>query len=250
MKYVKVYDTDNQIVDALSDLHFVYWNAISNMVDDCSDVDARRMGLLSYDASTIWHLAGRPEFPVDRGYVTCQYSQIDKEEFEALRAALDNQDEDPADPEPPIPSGDDPVDAHTLEMIRQNKLAETSQACENVITHGFDIVLSDEKQHHFSLTEEDQLELFVLSQSAKLGETFLPYHADDESCVFFTPEDIILTASTAQAFKTYHKTYFNSLKMYIKSLRSIRTLSNVSYGMEIPEKYQSEVYKQLIATMT
>lgn len=249
MKYVKVYDTDNQIVDALSDLHFVYWNAISNMVDDCSDVDARRMGLLSYDASTIWHLAGRPEFPVDRGYVTCQYSQIDKEEFEALRAALDNQDEDPADPEPPIPSGDDPVDAHTLEMIRQNKLAETSQACENVITHGFDTVLSDGQSHHFSLTVQDQLNLVTLLEMVRNGALEVPYHADDELCTKYSATDMLTIINTATTFKTYHTTYYNSLKAYIQAIDSVQELVAINYGVEIPEAYQSDVYKELIASL-
>lgn len=179
--------------------------------------------------------------------------EITQEEYDALYQAIHDGDEIPVIPDPqdePEPPEEQDEDEITVPYLREKTIERMSATCHQIITDGFDIVLSDEKQHHFSLTEEDQLELFVLSQSAKLGETFLPYHADDESCVFFTPEDIILTASTAQAFKTYHKTYFNSLKMYIKSLRSIRTLSNVSYGMEIPEKYQSEVYKQLIATMT
>ena len=46
----------------------------------------------------------------------------------------------------------------------------------------------------------------------------------------------------ANDFKTYHIAYFNSLKAYINSLRSIDKVAAISYGDVIPSKYQSEVY--------
>ena len=78
-KYVKVIDTNNKIVDALDVLHFVKWNSRAGMVDNCKDTDPNRMGLLSYDASTIWHLEGTPEFPAEREYITTNYIEIDRE---------------------------------------------------------------------------------------------------------------------------------------------------------------------------
>ena len=52
-------------------------------------------------------------------------------------------------------------------------------------------------------------------------------------------------ANAATNYITYHTTYFNSLKAYIKSLRSINTISKVRYGMDIPERYQSDVWKEI-----
>ena len=49
----------------------------------------------------------------------------------------------------------------------------------------------------------------------------------------------------ANDFKTYHVAYFNSLKAYINSLRSIDKVAAISYGDVIPSKYQSEVYVEL-----
>ena len=78
-KYVKVIDTNGKIVDALDTLHFVKWNSRARMVDNCKDTDPNRMGLLSYDVSTIWHIEGTPEFPAEREYITTNYVEIDKD---------------------------------------------------------------------------------------------------------------------------------------------------------------------------
>ena len=152
MKYVKVYDSSGQIMDALSSLHFVYWNTISNMIDDCAGTDSRRMGLLSYDASTIWHLSGRPDFPQQYGFVTCQYTEIDKDEFEILRKALDEKtdDEIPDDISPDISPVTPDDDEYAVNLVKTSKIAEMSHTCEAVITNGIDIVLSDNNTYHFS----------------------------------------------------------------------------------------------------
>lgn len=249
MKYIKVYDSNSQIVDALPSIHFVYWNSISNMIDDCSDTDARRMGILSFDASTIWHLSGRPNFPQEYEFVTCQYTEIDRDEYEAIRAALDNQDDNPDDPDvaPQPTPPDDPVDDNTVEMLREAKINELSKICENVITSGVTVPLSDGEQHHFALTEYDQLNLFKLETIARSGEmTVLPYHEDGELCKYYPAIDIITIANVATEYITYHTTYFNCLKHYVKSLNTVNDIITIKYGCDIPEEYQSDVWKGII----
>lgn len=247
-KYVKVYDENNKIVDALSELHFVFWNPILSMVDNCSDTDDRRMGILSAHATTIWHLLGRPAFPESRGYITCQYTEIDKDEYESLRDALDRDDEDdtPVDPEPDVPDVPDPTDPDSVAVIKEAKLRSISKAENDTITSGFDVVLSDGKPHHFSLTVQDQLNLITLKEMVKSGAQEVPYHADNELCVKFSAEDITSVINTATLFKKYHETYHNSLKAYVQSLTSVADLDKVTYGMDIPEEFQSEVYKEMI----
>jgi hypothetical protein len=46
-------------------------------------------------------------------------------------------------------------------------------------------------------------------------------------------------------WKLYNTSYFSDLKNYINSLRSISKIDSIEYGDEIPEKYQSEVYKDI-----
>jgi hypothetical protein len=44
---------------------------------------------------------------------------------------------------------------------------------------------------------------------------------------------------------TFQTTYYNSLRDYIKSLDNIKDIIDVTYGVDIPEEYQSEVLKIL-----
>lgn len=46
-------------------------------------------------------------------------------------------------------------DLADLGYVLQKKLREMSEACQQSIEYGFDVVLSDGKVHHFSLTLVD-----------------------------------------------------------------------------------------------
>jgi hypothetical protein len=87
------------------------------------------------------------------------------------------------------------------------------------------------------------MSLGVMAQT----ETLIPYHADGEECDFYTVEEINEIIDTANAFKIYHTTYYNALKGYINSLETIEDIAAVTYGMEIPEEYQTNVLKALEA---
>ena len=133
-----------------------------------------------------------------------------------------------------------------LNTIKENKIAEMSAACRSAIIAGFDVILSDEKDHHFSLTVEDQLNLNALFGLLAAGAEQVPYHADGETCVYFTAADMQTIVQEAAAHKTYHESYFNSLKAYIASKRTAASVNAIEYGTEIPEQYQSDVLKALL----
>ena len=133
-----------------------------------------------------------------------------------------------------------------LNTIKANKTAEMSAACRAAIVAGFDVTLSDGKDHHFSLTVEDQLNLNALFGLLAAGAEQVPYHADGETCVYFTAADMQVVVQEATAHKTYHESYFNSLKAYIASKRTAASVHAIEYGTEIPEQYQSDVLKALL----
>ena len=182
-------------------------------------------------------------------YLLADVVEIDEEEYEALYEAIHSGDEVPVTPEPVEPDVPEEPDEDeiTIPFLRTKTIERMSAICNQVISDGFDVILSDGAQHHFTLSVQDQLNLITLLDLVRSGAETVPYHGDGELCTNFSAEDIMSVINTATLFKTYHETYFNSLRAYIKSLRSINTLGRVTYGMEIPEKYQSEVYKQLIA---
>lgn len=182
----------------------------------------------------------------DIGAVTADVTEITKEEYDILYEMIERDEEIDPTPEPePEPTPEPEPEDITVEYAKTLKIKEMNQTCQNTIFAGIDVVLSDGESHHFSLTEYDQVNLFKLETLAHSGAETLPYHEDDKPCKFFPAEDIITIANAATNYVTYHTTYTNSLKSYIKSLRSLNTISRVYYGIEIPEKYQSEVWKAI-----
>lgn len=139
------------------------------------------------------------------------------------------------------------IPAPTIDEQKSALIAKMSNECNSIITNGFDVVLDDEKTHHFSLKTEDQLKIQALGLKAKSGETVLPYHADGEPCRFFSVQEILNLNAQMEGIIEYQTTYFNSLRDYINSMETSDDLQSVEYGMEIPVKYQSEGLKVLLA---
>lgn len=248
MKYYKIVNSDRQIVDVLIDeeISYVRFQQRNKLLVNCAKDEAQ--GFLSYDLLNVYRTEDMIKFPSSCNY---QYEEvtlkeITEDDYNILRKALDESkpiepEPDPT-PEPEEPNPDEPeVDDNTLELVKTSKVSEMSKACNKVITNGFDVVLSDNKSHHFSLTLDDQANLSTLSADMITGSTTLPYHADGEECQFFSVEDMTKIIATAKEYKTYHITYFNSLKLYILSLDDINIIGNIKYGDEIPNENKSEV---------
>lgn len=125
----------------------------------------------------------------------------------------------------------------TIDYIKDMKIHEMSIICNKTITDGFNISLSDGNNYHFSLTLEDQMNLLNISNLMDKSDEKIIYHADGERCRYFSKEDMSAIIEKAHIFKTYHTTYFNGLKAYIYSLNDYETINNITYGIELPNKY-------------
>lgn len=183
-------------------------------------------------------------------YKIVKVIQIDEEEYNALYNTISKGEEVEIPPEQDIIPEEptiNPDEEVTVDFVKNSKLKEISSICNKTITDGFDVKLSDENIYHFSLTTQDQLNLATLSTMVQSGETKIPYHADGELCKFYSAEDIMTIVTAATSFKTYQVTYHNTLKLYVESLNTIEEISNITYGMNIPEEYQSDVLKAIIA---
>lgn len=190
-------------------------------------------------------------------YIQIDIINIDEEEYNALSLAIEKDEEvqviaqEEILQEDPIEEEEEPIVEEpdiTVEFIRSSKIKEMSAACRKAITDGFDLTLSDNEAHHFSLTVQDQLNLLTISSEVLSGETEIVYHADGEVCKYYSVEDATAIVNAATKHKTYHTTYYNSLKVYINSLNGITEISNIEYGVEIPEEYQSDILKTLIGS--
>lgn len=150
-----------------------------------------------------------------------------------------------APPEPePLPEQDPYVPS--LDEVKAMKLHEISMACEQTIYAGVDVALPDGTEH-FSLTEKDQINLFGKQAQMAAGAERFEYHQDGHPCRYYTKEEMQMIVETALAFVTYHTTYCNALNIWVSALEDIGTVNGVAYGCDVPERYQSEVLKDILA---
>lgn len=144
----------------------------------------------------------------------------------------------------------------TLEEIQKEKVEEMNAAMESAIAYGAEVQLSDGMTERFTLTDRDQISLIGLQVSAAaLTDTqdvdplTFPWHPADESvhCKFYSQEDMQKISSAGFQYVLYHVTYFRDLRIYIRSLTNTESVLAVTYGTVLPEAYQSEPLKTMLA---
>lgn len=136
----------------------------------------------------------------------------------------------------------------TLEETKEEKVTEMNNTQQSVIQQGLDITLSDGTVEHFTLKDQDQTSLMGLQTLVAQGIERIPWHTADQSehCKYYSNADMAIIAEKALQFITYHVTYFRDLRIFIRSLQTKEEIQNVTYGMEIPLEYQSEVLKEFL----
>lgn len=149
----------------------------------------------------------------------------------------------------PVPNPD-PVET-TLEEAIEMKVEEMNAEQQMFIQNGIDVTLTDGTAEHFTLSDQDQTSLMGLQVQVAQGVESIPWHTSDQSvhCKYYSNADMRLIVTTAMQYVTYHVTYFRDLRIYIRSLKSKEKVEAVTYGMEIPAKYQSQPLKDMLAAM-
>lgn len=247
MSFYKIVVQD-KVVDVLDYAVWVKEDARERLVITNAD-DAQ--GIVSSDGETVWHIEGTPVMP---GHIFEDASAIDigEDEWKELKTLLDlggdvTNNGNGADVEFPEESDEPeeiPEDA-TLAEVKRICLQRLSDDCQRVIFNGFDVAMSDGFVKHFSLKIEDQLNLLSLSALVANGESQIPYHADGELCSYYSAEDMMIVIEAATRFKTYHASYYNSLKNWVESMTSIADVGAVIYGEPVPDEFCSVVLSEL-----
>lgn len=150
------------------------------------------------------------------------------------------------EPEPvPEPEPYEP----SLDEVQEMKVREMNEAQQAAIQEGINVKLTDGTVEHFTLTDHDQTSLVGLQAKVLEGEDSIPWHTSDEAehCKFYSNADMALITTAAMEYVTWHVTYFRDLRIYIRSLKEKTEVEVVTYGMTIPEAYQSEPLKAMIA---
>ncbi len=239
MKYYKIID-QNEFIGICTTLDMRKFQKKHSIFLVCEEEEAQYVQCNGAMYHALWML---PVDPNAQEVPVVQITEIAQSEYNALYEAIKSDEPIEVEPEPiPEEPEVDETTSITIGYIKESKIKEMKAECNKAITNGFDIKLSDGKTYHFSLTIQDQLNLITSAQMVSDGTEEIPYHADGELCKYYASIDMEKIIEKANAFKTYHVAYFNSLKAYINSLRSIDKVAAISYGDGIPSKYQSEVY--------
>lgn len=124
----------------------------------------------------------------------------------------------------------------TLDEAKSTKIAELSKTCNTLIIDGVDVKM-DGVTEHFSYNDEDQTNIKELFDIVMQTNSPMYYHQDNGGCRLYSAGQIINLYVTEVTNKMHHTTYFNQLKMYIKSLNNVDAVSSVSYGDELQGIY-------------
>ena len=155
--------------------------------------------------------------------------------------------------EPEQPSEPDTPDYEpyvpTLDEVKESKVKEMNAVQQQTIQQGIDVKLTDGTVEHFSLTDHDQTSLMGLQSQVAAGVEQIPWHTSDESehCKFYSNADMALITTAAMEYVTWHVTYFRDLRIYIRALDNIDDVKAITYGVAIPQEYQSEPLKAMMA---
>ena len=217
---------DNKVIDVVDNPCFVIF--LPNNIIALSD-KASAQGIASSDKQTLYCFEGSEQ--PDLEVVTIE--KIDLDDFNRLQSLL---------------NGDQVISADETELAKAKKLMikHLSNVCNSSITTGFSIILSDGNSYSFKLTTEDQLNLLAIENQLNFGEDCFVYHATDKPCKVFSREDITYILKAYRKHITYHTTYFNVAKQYIKSLTDIDKVNEFIYGNDLTDFVKDRTLKNIL----
>lgn len=192
---------------------------------------------------------------LSNGTADINYLGWDREEKESKGAFVENLPEEViSNTEAYLYIGNEFIvnpDYDILTYTKELKTKKLSDICSNTIYQGIPITLSDGSTQHFTLTEQDQLNLSGIGLKLLMGAQQIAWHEDDitKECQYYSAEDAQKIIATLTTFKEYHITYFRDLRIYVYSLNTVEEIEAIEYGFELPEEFKSQVlkdYEQLL----
>lgn len=141
-----------------------------------------------------------------------------------------------------------PIDKTTLEGTKESKLRDISNDCHNTIYSGTDITTSQGTEH-FSLTDNDQINISNLMSKIQAGATGVPYHADGKLCRMFTADEMGTIYNAVVSFIAYNTTLCNHLNVWINRCTTIDEVNTITYTSPLPDDLKANM-DTIIATMS
>ena len=137
----------------------------------------------------------------------------------------------------------------SMAQLQQQKYTEVSAACQQAIYNGFDAEVETGTEH-FSLKDEDQINLQTANDAIKTGAMGYPYHSDGNLCRLFKADEITTLANAAVQHKLYHTTYCNHLMRWIDRVETVDELNQIYYGADLPEDLKKNMEQVMAGVKT
>lgn len=219
---------NDKVVDVIKHPKFIKFVASGHiaMTDKSS-----AQGVVGSDDNTLYCFTKTP--PKNSNAIVASIYKINETEFNRLYSLLNSGESVSADDS-------------ALAKAKRDKLLMLSGNCNNKITSGFAIELSDGKLHNFRLTTEDQLNLMQIESQLLTGEEHFVYHSTNQPCKIYQKDDMYLIVRAFRKHVLYHTTYYNVAKQYINSLNDIEKINLFSYGIDVSEVVEDVVLKQIL----
>ena len=115
-----------------------------------------------------------------------------------------------------------------LSPLKEHKIVNLSATCRDTIIAG--VTVNDK---HYSLKEDDQINIGNLAMAASTGQPVL-YHADNELCEIYTAQEFLALTQAVTEYKIYHTTYFNHLKAWVQRSTTVDEINGITYGSPLP----------------
>lgn len=242
---------EGQLLGVVTDQSFARYSTKSGRLHICKAIDGQYLVLKDHFYRDDWMLPLDPRARTDYENATIiaisenEYdilSEIDTTEPVNLESLIN------AEPEEISEKKLKETDQITVDFVRKHKLEELSADCQKAIEGGFSLVLSDGASHHFSMTQNDQLNLMNLQKALDENDDLL-YHADGELMQYYCQEDATDILIGAKKWKSYHLTLFNCYKNWINHLDSIAEIDAIAYDSgdtEIPDEFVTDVFQALV----
>lgn len=120
-------------------------------------------------------------------------------------------------------------DQYNPPFVKNSKIAEIKQACEDYIYAGTSVTYADGATEHFTYNLADQSNISEMFTAVMAGATEYPYHADGEICKIYSKEQIVTIYGTLSLFKTEATTYHNSLKAQVNAMTDADVIAAVKF---------------------
>lgn len=144
----------------------------------------------------------------------------------------------PPEPEPYVP---------TLDEVKEMKKQEIYAAYQAVKAAGVDVEISTGTER-FPVQEENITFLIGKQMEVTSGEKeLISYQNAQDHCKFYLRADMQTIINAVFAFVDFQTSYRNNLYEWVDGCRNAQEVKQVHYGAEIPEEFQSEVYKAHLA---